>query len=173
MPQMSRRHLVLTAAALPFARPAFSDARDPLGQVLALTGTGTLSRDGVPVPLAPGLALHEGDIAATGEDGLALLLLDEDMRINLGLSSSIDLVSFVSEVGGAINLGGALVFDRPEDRPPSTSALSPPSARSACAAPVSSPARRAGRSRSSSSAAASPSRTPAKPASWPPARAAR
>lgn len=118
MPQMSRRHLVLTAAALPFARPAFGDARDPLGQVLALTGTGTLTRDSVPVPLTPGLALHEGDIAATGEDGLALLLLDEDMRINLGLSSSIELASFVSEVGGAINLGGALVFDRPEDRPP-------------------------------------------------------
>lgn len=118
MPQLSRRHLLLTAAALPFAGPARADARVPLGEVLTVAGTGTLIHDGAAIPLAPGLALHEGDTAATGEDGLALLFLNEETRINLGLSSSIELATFLAEVGGAINVGGAMVFDRPEDRPP-------------------------------------------------------
>ncbi|MCB1390632.1 MAG: FecR domain-containing protein [Rhodobacteraceae bacterium] len=116
MPSLSRRTLLLTAAALPLARPVRADAR--LGEVIDVTGSGTLVRAGATLPLAPGLALMEGDMASTGEDGLALLFLNEETRINLGLSSSIELASYLSEVGGTINVGGALVFERPGTRPP-------------------------------------------------------
>lgn len=118
MPQISRRTLLLSAAALPLARPARADARDPLGAVLTATGSGTLTHLGQSQPLVAGLALGDGDTVATGLDGLALLFLNEETRINLGLSSSIELAGFLAEIGGTINLGGAMVFDRPEGRPP-------------------------------------------------------
>jgi Uncharacterized protein conserved in bacteria len=117
MPVLSRRSLLLSAAALPLAtRTARADAR--LGEVLDVTGAGTVTRGATILPLEPGLPLMEGDRATTGEDGLALLFLNEETRINLGLSSSIELASFLAEVGGTINVGGAMVFDRPETRPP-------------------------------------------------------
>ena len=117
MTQLSRRHLLIIAAALPLAaRSARADAR--LGEVLEASGAGSVTRGGTLLPLEPGLALMEGDQAATGEDGLALLLLDRETRINLGLGSSIELASYLGEIGGTINVGGAMVFDRPETLPP-------------------------------------------------------
>lgn len=39
-------------------------------------------------------------------------------RINLGPDSEIGIDSFTASLGGQISLGGAMVFDRPEDLPP-------------------------------------------------------
>ena len=117
MIRFSRRTLLFSAAALPLARETLAST-PRLGEVLETTGPGTLIRDGQSLALEPGLALHEGDTAATSETGLALLLLDERTRITLGVNSRIELAAFLSEIGGTIRVGGAMVFDRPDDLPP-------------------------------------------------------
>lgn len=118
MPHLTRRALLLTTAALPCL--ALADARAPgdLGDVREATGDGTLRRGAEAMPLIPGLPLREGDTAETGMNGLALLWLDEDTRIHMGPGSAIELASFLTEVGGTIRVGGAMVFDRPDDRAP-------------------------------------------------------
>lgn len=118
MPRLSRRTLLMTAAALPCA--AFADARAPadLGDVREATGDGALRRGTDSLPLIPGTPLREGDVAETGRNGLALLWLDEDTQIHMGPASTIELASFLAEVGGTIRVGGAMVFDRPDDTPP-------------------------------------------------------
>lgn len=123
MPCHSRRALLMMTAALPVgALPlaAQADARAPgdLGDVREATGEGTLRRGAEALPLTPGTPLREGDTAETGTDGLALLWLDEDTRLHMGPDSRIELAAFLSEVGGTIRIGGAMVFDRPDDRAP-------------------------------------------------------
>lgn len=115
---MHRRTLILSAAALPLS--ALADARAPgdLGDVREATGEGSLRRGTEMLPLTPGTPLREGDTAATGMNGLALLWLNEETRMHMGPESQIELASFLSEVGGTIRIGGAMVFDRPEDRAP-------------------------------------------------------
>ncbi|MCW1933031.1 FecR domain-containing protein [Pararhodobacter zhoushanensis] len=117
MTVFSRRTLLMTAAGLPLSLPAFASTPSRLGEVLETTGPGDLIRDGQRLPLAPGLALQDGDTAETGDSGLALLLLDERTRIALGTNSHIELATFLSEIGGTIRVGGAMVFDRPDDLP--------------------------------------------------------
>lgn len=114
--RLFRRSLLLSAAALPLAGLARADAR--LGEVREVEGEGTLRRGTDSQPLVAGSPLMEGDVAETGESGLALLWLDERTQIQMGPASSIELAAFLSEVGGTITLGGAMVFDRPEDLPP-------------------------------------------------------
>ncbi len=116
--RLFRRSLLLSAAALPFAGLARADAR--IGEVRTVEGEGELRRGAERMPLIPGIPLNEGDVAQTGESGLALLWLDERTQIQMGPASSIELASFLSEIGGTITLGGAMVFDRPEDLPPLT-----------------------------------------------------
>lgn len=123
MTLLSRRALLLGTAALPFATQALADARDlpldraQLGEVSEITGQGTLLRGDAVETLVPSTPLQEGDTVTTGQDGLALLLLDQRMRIQLGMGSVIELASFGAE-GGQLNLDGAMVFDRPEDMAP-------------------------------------------------------
>ncbi len=116
---MHRRTLILSAAALPLAtRLVASTGGDTLGEVRETSGQGALRRGDAVLDLTPGLPLIEGDLAETGENGLALLWLNERTQIQMGPASSIELASFLGEVGGTITLGGAMVFDRPEDLPP-------------------------------------------------------
>lgn len=117
---MHRRTLILSAASLPLAASALADARPgaELGEVRESQGEGTLLRGAERLDLVPGLPLIEGDVAETSENGLALLWLNERTQIQMGPTSSIELASFLGEVGGTITLGGAMVFDRPEDLPP-------------------------------------------------------
>jgi hypothetical protein len=117
---MHRRTLILSAASLPLAASALADARPgaELGEVRESQGEGTLLRGAERLDLVPGLPLIEGDVAETSENGLALLWLNERTQIQMGPASSIELASFLGEVGGTITLGGAMVFDRPEDLPP-------------------------------------------------------
>ena len=113
---MHRRTLMLMAATFPLASPLGASTR--LGEVRDVTGPGRLVRDGAEEPLVPGLPLLQGDRAETGETGLALLWLDERTRIHLGHSSTVELAAFLTEVGGTLSMGGAIVFDRPDDLPP-------------------------------------------------------
>lgn len=114
---LTRRTVILLPLALPAAAWAAGETA-PLGDVRAVTGDGTLTRDGIAVPLVPGTALVDQDRVTTGEAGLALLWLNERTQINLGPASTLELASFLSEIGGTIQVGGAMVFDRPDDLPP-------------------------------------------------------
>lgn len=118
MSLISRRALLLTVAALPCG--AFADSRAPgdLGEVREAAGEGALRRGAERMPLIPGAPLREGDIAETGLNGLALLWLDQDTRLYMGPDSTIELASFLAEVGGTLHIGGAMVFDRPDTLAP-------------------------------------------------------
>jgi hypothetical protein len=117
---LSRRALLALSAVLPalpfFARPAVAFAG--IGEAVELTGDGTLIRDGAETPLKPGTLLQEGDDVLTGENALALLMLENDTLIKMGPGSRIMLTSYLAEAGGVITVGGAIVFDRPDDLPP-------------------------------------------------------
>lgn len=115
---LTRRLLMITAAGLPLAALAATDDAEALGEVREATGEGRLRRADTVLPLTPGTALAEGDTAETGENGLALLWLNERTGIHMGPGSSIELASFLAEVGGVLHVGGAMVFDRPEDLDP-------------------------------------------------------
>jgi hypothetical protein len=81
-------------------------------------GHGTLERAGAVNPLEADLALFEGDLVRTGPEAFAELLLTTATRINLGPQSEIGIDRFVADLGGDISIGGAMVFDRPDDLVP-------------------------------------------------------
>jgi hypothetical protein len=115
MIRLSRRQMLLAAGMMPLAPRAF--AATPIGEATEITGAATLTRDGTATALEPGTPLMEGDTAATGEEALALLILQGDTRINMGSSAQVVLEKYLADVGGTITVGGAIVFDRPEDLP--------------------------------------------------------
>ena len=121
MLRLTRREVVLAAGLLPLL-PSAARAADGIGTAAEVAGTARLTHQGTAVPMVAGAALAEGDMAETGEDGLALLILESDTRLNMGPATSVVLARYLAEVGGTITLGGAaggaLVFDRPDDRPP-------------------------------------------------------
>lgn len=120
MLSLSRRALLTLSAVLPalpfLARPAA--ANTGIGEAVEVTGDGTLVRTGTETPLVPGTPLEEGDDVLTGENALALLMLESDTRINMGPDSQIVLTSYLADAGGTITVGGAIVFDRSDDLPP-------------------------------------------------------
>ncbi len=118
---LTRRDAVLAAGLLPLLpRPA--RAAPGIGTAAEVAGTAVLTHQGTAAPMLAGAMLAEGDTAETGDDGLALLILEADTRLNMGPATSVVLARYLAEVGGTITLGGAaggtLVFDRPDDRPP-------------------------------------------------------
>ena len=116
MPQISRR--LALAAPLTVALAARLHAAETIGTTLELTGSGRLIRDGRQQPLAIGMGLAEGDTIRIGQKALALLMLNTDTRINMGPETELVLARYLADAGGSITLGGAIVFDRPEGRPP-------------------------------------------------------
>jgi len=120
MYQLSRRAILALSAGLPalpfLGRPAA--AFTGIGEAIEVTGKGTLVRDGAETGLMPGTALQEGDDVLTGENALALLVLESDTSINMGPDSRIMLANYLADAGGTILVGGAIVFDRPDDMPP-------------------------------------------------------
>lgn len=93
-------------------------AQASIGQTTAVTGAGTLQRAGAVETLVVGAALQEGDRVTTGAAALASLLLNSETRIHLGQNSDLTLDQFLADMGGVITLGGAMVFDRPDDLAP-------------------------------------------------------
>lgn len=122
MPVLTRRATLLStgllaSGLLPLV-PRAARAAEPIGTVAEVTGEGLLIREGTEGALAAGLPVMEGDTAITEENALALLILEEDTRISMGPAATVVLQKYLAEVGGTIQIGGAIVFDRAEDRPP-------------------------------------------------------
>lgn len=119
MVRLSRRLLLSFAAILPgLALPFRALAATGIGEAVKVSGSGKVVHDGKEAPLRTGTGLEEGDTVMTGKDTLALLMLNTDTRINMGPESQIMVVSYLADMGGTINVGGAIVFDRPEEKGP-------------------------------------------------------
>lgn len=119
MPLMqSRRELLIAGAVLgAFGLPQLARAGAPIGVTMALRGIGQVTRAAVVAALHPQDALMEGDQVATGAASFAALELFTQTKINLGPESSFGIDRFVADLGGEITIGGAMVFDRPDDLP--------------------------------------------------------
>jgi hypothetical protein len=111
---LTRRQTVLAAGLLPLCPWPLRAGTEAIGETIAVTGRATLHHAGQEAALAPGMALAEGDRAATGAESLAELMLYTRTRLNLGPGSEVVLEKYLADVGGTIQLGGALVFDRDE-----------------------------------------------------------
>ena len=113
-----RRLLALLglAGAAAIVTPAFGNV--PVGKVVSIDGSVALEREKTNVDLSPEDSLLINDRVMTREDGFAQLLLDDRTRINLGASSELTIDQFIVDQGGTISMGGAMLFDRPADLPP-------------------------------------------------------
>lgn len=116
MPCPRRLVLAAVAAAMVFGAPA--QAAGEIGHVVRTAGAPTLQRARRLSQLHARDAVFESDIIRTDRRSLAELLLAGSTRINLGPNSQVEIDSFTASLGGLISLGGAMVFDRPEDLPP-------------------------------------------------------
>lgn len=117
MTRLTRRTVIVATGLLPLA-PHLAFAETSIGRADAVDGTVSLKhRDNV-IQLQSGDPLNEGDTVETGADGLALLMLNKDTKINIGSDSSVVLAQYLAEVGGTLQIGGAIVFDRSDDLAP-------------------------------------------------------
>jgi hypothetical protein len=101
--------------ALTFASSA--TASEGIGSTVKLVGSGKQVSDGRETPLKVGATLNEGDTVMTGAETLALLMLNTETRINMGPETQITMARYLADMGGTITVGGAIVFDRPDDLP--------------------------------------------------------
>lgn len=97
-------------------RPTFANV--PVGKVVSLEGAVALEREAAILGISPDDPLLLDDRVMTREDGFALLLLDTRTQIKLGASSNLTIDQFIVDQGGVISVGGAMLFDRPADLPP-------------------------------------------------------
>lgn len=99
-----------------FGRQARAAGR--IGHAVRTAGAPSLQRAQSLYPLRARDEVFEGDTVRTDLRSLAELMLAEATRISLGPNSELVIDSFTANFGGQISLGGAMVFDRPEDLPP-------------------------------------------------------
>ena len=115
----SRRQVVAALGVVglgALVRPVLANV--PVGKVVSLEGTVALKRARETLGIAAEDPLMIDDRVMTREDGFALLLLDDRTRINLGASSDLTIDQFIVDQGGVISVGGAMLFDRPAELPP-------------------------------------------------------
>ena len=93
-------------------------AAGEIGHAVRTAGAPVLLRARRLSPLRARDAVFDGDTIRTDPRSLAELMLAQATRISLGPSSELKIDSFTANLGGQISLGGAMVFDRPEDLPP-------------------------------------------------------
>ncbi len=112
------RRLVLAFGAATIMFGTRVRAADGIGHAVRTAGAPVLQRAESVLDLRPRDAVFEGDIVRTDGRSLAELMLAGATRINLGLNTEFEIDSFTADLGGEVSLGGAMVFDRPEDLPP-------------------------------------------------------
>ena len=89
-----------------------------IGTVVAINGPGQVGQPDRLAQMLAGMALFEGDLAVTGSEGRAHLGLGRATEIHLGPVSELRIDKFIADIGGAIYLNGAIVFDRDDSAPP-------------------------------------------------------
>jgi hypothetical protein len=115
---MNRRTLITGATSASLLQPSIGWAARAIGRSVKAKGDSTLQRANKATSLVPDADLFEGDLVRTGAKSFAELMLKTATQINLGPNSEIGIDRFVADLGGVINIGGAIVFDRPENRDP-------------------------------------------------------
>ena len=80
--------LLLAAAA------SVALAQDYAGIVKTVKGTASAERAGAQVPLAPGVAIQQGDRIHTGNNGYIGITMKDDTLLTLGPGSSLNLESY-------------------------------------------------------------------------------
>lgn len=118
MPGPSRRIFLSAAASFPaMALAGAAYASEDIGQTVRILGSGRLVHDGIQKTLSVGQSLANGDFVRIGKDAQAHLLLNTETNIYMGPETEVEVTSFLADVGGSITIGGAVVFDRPDDLP--------------------------------------------------------
>lgn len=107
--------LLAVGAAGLVGRRAF--AAVPVGKAVSIDGPVAIERDAASRDLLVDDVLMLDDNVTTRENGFAALLLADKTRINLGADSQLIIEQFIVDQGGEMSIGGAMLFDRPEDLP--------------------------------------------------------
>ncbi len=111
---LTRRALMTVPAFALFPAPLFAQAA-PIGMTLGITGIASLNRSGTTLGLQTNDNLMEGDEVVTSAASTVELELFTSTRINLGPESQFMIDQFAADLGGTVTVGGAMVFDRPDD----------------------------------------------------------
>lgn len=115
---LGRRTVIGMLGAAMLAGPSAAGADEiPIGRVEAVAGE-AFARLTSTRRLAALTTILLGDFVWTAPEARARLGLDGGTTVNLGPTARLKIDRFVAEAGGTLVLGeGALVFDRPDDRP--------------------------------------------------------
>lgn len=113
---MLPRRLFLALPALVLI-PRAAHAQAAIGTTRSLSGTAQLIRAGQAGALHLADPLMEGDEVATMAASRAGLELFSATQIALGPEARLTIDRFAADLGGVVTVGGAMVFDRPDDLP--------------------------------------------------------
>lgn len=113
---MLPRRLFLALPAL-LALPRGARAQAAIGTTRSLSGGAQLLRAGQAAALHLADPLMEGDEVATMAASTAGLELFSATQIALGPEARLTIDRFTADLGGVVTVGGAMVFDRPDDLP--------------------------------------------------------
>lgn len=93
-------------------------AASGIGTVVEINGPGQVGKPDQLAQMLAGMSLFDGDLAVTGPEGRAHLGLGRSTEIHLGPVSELRIDRFIADIGGAIYLNGAIIFDRDDTAPP-------------------------------------------------------
>ncbi len=115
------RRSMLIGLALAGVRPVFAQAAMQIveaGSVLQVTGQSTGQLRGAKRSLAVGDSVFIDDMLATGSGARLAARLGELTRLSLGERTRVRIDKFLVDRGGELVLErGAILFDRPDDKP--------------------------------------------------------
>ncbi|HRK43497.1 MAG TPA: FecR domain-containing protein [Gemmobacter sp.] len=113
---MLPRRLFLAMPAL-LMLPSGAKAETAIGTTRSLSGSAQVLRGGQAQALHVADPLMEGDEVMTMAASAAGLELFSATQISLGPEARFTIDRFAADLGGVVTVGGAMVFDRPDDLP--------------------------------------------------------
>jgi ferric-dicitrate binding protein FerR (iron transport regulator) len=118
---LDRRRVLGTAVGAAFLAPNIANAQtpQPVGSVEDIKGEAFADSRDKRRALERAAPLYLTDVVATGPDSRLVLHLGTMTTLKLGASARLTIDKFLLNVGGEITLqSGPILFDRPEDSPP-------------------------------------------------------
>ncbi len=116
MMSLSRRVFLSLSALGILAKPSFA-APEPVGITKEISGEVRITQNGEILALNLEDPLFVGDALATAANGFAALELYSKTQVQLGPQAEFMIDNYAADIGGIITVGGAMVFDRPDDLP--------------------------------------------------------
>jgi hypothetical protein len=118
---LDRRRVLGAAVGAAFLAPNIANAQtpQPVGSVEDIKGEAFADSRDKRRALERAAPLYLTDVVATGPDSRLVLHLGTMTTLKLGASARLTIDKFLLNVGGEITLqSGPILFDRPEDSPP-------------------------------------------------------